>query len=198
MGVLGPHSVHQHREIVLPFVGKHPPLERQEDLHGLGVLARGDVTVRQVEQLGHSFILFAEKPFEQLARALEISRSHERIAKSGHEGRVSFGGGKRFQQGCRADGIAGLQICLGIQKSDAALLRREFVSTTKKLERIGRGAARRSKLPGPQEGSYGKSSLAHAFGRFRKTKLASKILRIELGNPLAAEERVFVAAGRRE
>ena len=66
------------------------------------------------------------------------------------------------------------------------------------MERIGRGTAGRRKLPGPQEGSYGKGSLAHTFGRFRKTKLASKILRIELGNPLAAEERVFVATGRRE
>ncbi len=64
MGVFGPYTVHQRREIVLPFVGKHPPLERQEDIRGFLVLARGHVPVRQFEQLGHAFIFFAEDPLE--------------------------------------------------------------------------------------------------------------------------------------
>ena len=53
-------------------------------------------------------------------------------------------------------------------------------------------------MPGPQKRACGQRSLAHAFGCFRKTKLPRKILRIELGDPLPAKQRVFLAARRRE
>src|SRR5437879_5825256 len=86
---------------------------------------------------------------------------------------------------------------MGIQQSDAALLRREFVRAAQYVQRVVRGAARRSQLPGAQKRPCGKGVLADAFGRFRKTKLPRKIFRVELGDPLPAKERILLAVRRR-
>ncbi len=154
--------------------------------------------VREIEQLGHAFIFFAEQPLEQLPRPIRISRPHQRFTIGNHKCSVTFGCGKRLQQRGGTYGIAGLQVCLGIEQSDAAFLRREFIRAAKKMQRVGRGAARRSKLPGTQKCAGGQSLLADAFGRFRKTQLLRKILRIEMSDSLPAEECVLVAVCFRE
>ncbi len=142
--VLFPHAVHQSRKIILPFVRKHPPLQHQEYLRGFLVLTGCDIAVRELEELGHAFIFFSQELIEQLARAFEISRSHERVAVRGEKRRVVFGSGKGLQQRRGAHGIPGLQVCLSVEQSHAAFLRRQFVRAPKKMKRVGRGAARRS------------------------------------------------------
>ena len=73
MRIFGAHAIHQRHEFILLFVGKHPPFQQQQDFRGFLVLTCGDVTVREFKQVGHAFIFFSEKPFEQPARAFEAS-----------------------------------------------------------------------------------------------------------------------------
>ena len=127
MRIFGAHAVHQCHEFILLFVGKHPPFQYQQDFHGLLILTRGDVAFRQFEHVRRAFIFFPEKTLEQLARALQASRSHQRIAKCYEKSRVAFGRGKRFQQGSGAHRISRLDVCLGVQQRHAAFLRRQFV-----------------------------------------------------------------------
>ena len=98
MGVLAPDAVHQRNEIILAFAGKHPPLERQEELRGFLVLARGDIPVCQFEKLGCPFAFFPAQFVEYIASQLEPSRAHEGVAIRAKKRRVAFRRGKSLQQ----------------------------------------------------------------------------------------------------
>src|SRR5207247_2299319 len=138
-------------EIILLFVGKHPPFQQNQDFRGFLVLPRGNISVREFKKLSHTVVFFPEKPLQQPARSLQASRSHQRVAIGDQKSRVTFGRRKRLEQGGGAHGISGLDVCLGVQQRHAAFLRRQFVRAPKNLHRIRGGAASRSELPGPQK-----------------------------------------------
>ncbi len=53
--------VHHGREIVLPLIGEHPPLQKFKNGHGPLFLSPGGVALGQVEQLCQPFIFFAQQ-----------------------------------------------------------------------------------------------------------------------------------------
>ncbi len=108
--VLGRECVGQRRKFVLALVREHAALHHDQHLDGLLVLSRGGVMVGEVEQPRHS-------------GTLQISRAHERVAIGIEKRRVALASREGLQQGRRANGVAGLQVGLGIEQRDAPLLR---------------------------------------------------------------------------
>jgi hypothetical protein len=196
--VLGRECVRQSREFGLALVREHPPLHRDQNFNGLLILPRRGVVVGKIEQPRHSFFFLPDEAVQHLAGTLQISRAHERVAIGIEKRRVALGSREGLQQGRRANRVAGLQVGLRVKQRHAALLRSEPVRAAQHIQRVGRGAARGSKLPGAQKGARRESIFSLAFGGLGKPQLPVLVFRIQLRDALPAKERIFLASRRRE
>src|SRR6266850_2969901 len=198
MQMLGRECVRQRRELALALVREHPPLHRYKNFHSLLVLPRGGVVVGKAEKPRHSFFFLPDKAVQHFAGTLQISRTHERDAVGIEKRRVALGSREWLQQGRGADGVSGLQVCLGIEECDAALLWSEPVRAAQHIQRVGGGAARGGKLSGAQKRARRESIFPYAFGGLRKPQLPVPVFGIQLRNALPAKKRIFLAGASGE
>ncbi len=162
---------HLHREFVLLFVCKHPPLERGQNLNALRLLPHRYVSIHQLKQPRDSFVLLTQHILKHNARAIDgCPDGHQRIGiRIIKTPRVFLRRGKRLQQPRCPCGITRFQRSVRIQQRDAPFVRRQLVRASQELQRFAFGATRRRQLPRTQIRARRQRILPQLLGRFRQS-----------------------------